>query len=73
MSLISTYTYYVKLDDMISSILAQPDNTDKEELTDQDLGENLTVTLKTTYGSGTTLTTTSKPMKMRQYRLFDLS
>ncbi|NCC66655.1 MAG: DUF5057 domain-containing protein [Clostridia bacterium] len=68
-SLVSTYTYYVKLDDVISAIKT---GTNKTVLTVTDLNKNLKITLTTYYGSNTPLTKTDD-LNMRQYRLFDLS
>jgi hypothetical protein len=71
-SLVSTYTYYVKLDDVISKILKLDINEGKSVLTVSDLNKDLKVTLRTTYGSSATLTKTAD-LNLRQYRLFDLS
>jgi len=65
-TLISTYTYYIKLDDLLRAI--------GKDVKVKDLNSDLTVTLSTKYSSGSdTPTTSTASLKLRQYRLFDLS
>lgn len=71
-TLISTYTYYVKLDDVINAIKKIKSNN--EEVTIEDLNRSLSISLSTIYSSGSaTPTTSTASLNLRQYKLFDLS